>query len=1012
MSDLAYDNFDKTGIAIVGLAGRFPGANNVADFWANLKNGVESISTLSDDELRQVGISEDVLKDPSYVKASSSISGMELFDAEFFKYSAREAELIDPQHRIFLECAVEALENANCDPQRFDGAIGVFAGSGLSAYLLLVLNEQHAAGAHKDAVAVNRALAIQGNDKDYLATRVSYKLGLRGPSLSVQTACSTSLVTVHLASQSLLSGECDLALAGGISIHGSLKRGGYHYVEGGILAHDGHCRPFDAQANGTVFGEGAGIVALKRLQDALAGGDHIHAVIRGSAVNNDGSMKVGYTAPSVDGQASVIAEALAVGGISPETIGYIEAHGTATRLGDPVEVEALHQVFRTAAGRHSCALGSVKSNIGHLNTAAGVTGLIKAVLCVEHGEIPASLNFSDPNPAIDFANSPFYVPSALGCWPETRWPRRAGISSFGIGGTNAHVVVEQAPEQKPGLTKRSLHLALITAKQAPALEQACMRLADHLAAGFNGDIADVCHTLSAGRPLHRCTRFAVARDTRDLADALAAGETGRTATAIRSESVQPIMFLYPGQGSQQIQMGRHLYAEEPVFREQIDHCAEALKPHLRLDLRTLLFPDTNDQAGALLRNTEYAQPAIFAVSYALAKLWLSLGLSPKAALGHSIGEFVAACLAGVFSLADGLRITAARGRLMQSLPAGAMLAVAAPAHQVASFLSECAIAADNGPEACVASGPTEGIAALQRMLAARDIAATLLHTSHAFHSPMMQAVVTPFAEFMTGIDLKPPRSPYISNVTGDWITDAQATDPTYWGRHLVETVQFHKGLRTLLSAGASILLEVGPGTALARLARAIVDDSSTTLIKSSLPPPGNAEEEVRAWLLTAAELWQAGAPIDWTHRYEGERRRKLQLPNYQFERQKYWIGSDRLPTGSEPEQAASPPSDSLLHTVTWKRIDHLGPSSACIDEAGRWLVFTCGRRLERDFVGVLRDRGQKTVVVDKAANKRFKSLRNDHFVLNPVRESDLQRLFAALGTEWFRGDLGEKPLPR
>jgi phthiocerol/phenolphthiocerol synthesis type-I polyketide synthase E len=1003
MSDLVDDNFDKTSIAVVGLAGRFPGANDVAGFWSNLENGVESITTLNDDELRLAGIPEDLLNDPSYVKASSSITAAEMFDAEFFKYSAREAELIDPQHRIFLECAVEALENANCDPQRFDGAVGVFAGAGLSAYLLLVLNEQHATGMDKDALTVNRALAVQGNDKDYLATRVSYKLGLRGPSLSVQTACSTSLVAVHLACQSLISGECDLAIAGGVSVHGSLKKGGYHYAEGGILSPDGHCRPFDAQANGTVFGEGAGIVALKRLKDALAGGDHIHAVIRGSAVNNDGSMKVGYTAPSVDGQASVIAEALAVGGISPETIGYVEAHGTGTRLGDPMEVEALHQVFRGAASRHSCALGSVKSNIGHLNTAAGVAGLIKAVLCIERGEIPASLNFSDPNPAIDFADSPFYVPGALTRWPETRWPRRAGVSSFGIGGTNAHVVIEQAPTQKPDPTKRSCHLALITAKQLTALDQACARLADHLDANCDADIADVCHTLSAGRPLHACGRFAIVRDTRDLAMALTADEATRTVTAVRTESVQPVAFLYPGQGSQQIQMGRFLYAEEPVFREQIDHCADALKPHLRLDLRALLFSEHDGESGALLRNTEYAQPAIFAVSYAMAQLWASLGVSPKAALGHSIGEFVAACLAGVFSLDDGLRITAVRGRLMQSLPAGAMLAVAAPAHRVASFLSECTIAADNGPEACVASGPAGEIEALQRLFATKDIAATLLQTSHAFHSPMMRAAVTPFTDFMASIDLRAPQSPYISNVTGGWITAAQATDPVYWGRHLVETVQFHKGLRAVLDQASSVLVEVGPGSALARLARAIVDDSPTTLIKSSLPYAGNAEREIGDWLSTAAGLWHAGVPVDWSRRYTGERRQKLQLPNYQFKRQRYWIDSGRAAVAGEQDQAASAPSDSLLHTVTWKRIDRLVPSGAQSDDVGRWLVFSCGRRLERAFVDVLRDRGQTTVVVDRAAHKRFRHVRDGHFVLNPARETDFQRLFAAMGTQWLRG---------
>jgi acyl transferase domain-containing protein len=609
-------------IAIVGMAARCPGAKNVAEFWSNLRNGVESITFYKEQELREAGVPEAWLQLPNYIKAAAPLEGIQQFDAEFFAYSAREAEFIDPQQRVFLECAVEALEIAGIDPRRYDGAIGVFAGEGPTTYMNMIFRDR------ASTVGIARQMALIGNDKDYLATRASYKLGLRGPSMTVQCACSTSTVAVHLAFQSLMSRECDVALAGGISLTW-LQKAGYHFTEGGILSKDGHTRPFDADASGTVFSDGVAIVVLKRIEDAIADGDNIEAVILGSAVNNDGSMKVGFTAPSIDAQAAVIAEAMAVAGVSPDSIGYIEAHGTGTVLGDPIEVEALTQVFRSATEeKQFCALGSLKSNIGHLNTVSGAAGLIKAAMSVKTGEIPPNLNFDTPNPKIDFANSPFFVPTELTKWPD-EGPRRAGVSSFGIGGTNTHIIVEQPPLVVSGKTARSVHVALVSAKSASTLDAACARLAEHLRANPDENIADVCHTLATGRTLYPFARVAICGDVHEAAEALSGNDPAAVVGGQRAAAGQPVTFLFPGQGSQHVNMGRELYNEEPVFRREIDNCAALLKPHLGLDLRTLLFPEAGAEAQAeeQLRNTQFAQPAIFTVSYALAKLWMSLGVT-------------------------------------------------------------------------------------------------------------------------------------------------------------------------------------------------------------------------------------------------------------------------------------------------------------------------------------------------------------------------------------------------
>jgi acyl transferase domain-containing protein len=929
-------------IALVGMAGRFPGARDLHQFWQNLRDGREAVTFLPAEELAAAGVGPELLADPHYVRAASLLEGVELFDAPFFGYTAREAEILDPQQRLFLEQAWTALEDAGCSPSRYEGLIGVYAGVAWNTYLLSNLTS------HPGLFGDGGFQVFVASDKDFLPTRVSYKLNLRGPSMVVQTSCSTSLVAVHLACLSLLNYECDLALAGGVTVKVP-QRQGYLHQEGGLASPDGHCRAFDARAAGTIFGSGIGVVALKRLADARADGDAIRAVIRGSAVNNDGSLKVSYTAPSVEGQAEVIAAAQAIAAVDPATIGYVEAHGTGTSLGDPIEIAALTKVFREAtAGRGFCAVGSVKTNVGHLDAAAGVAGLIKTVLALEHRQIPPSLNFSQANPAIDFAASPFRVNAALCDWPADGAPRRAAVSSFGVGGTNAHLILEEAPAPPAAAAPaRPWQLLLLSARSAEALEAATENLADHLADRPELDaagLADVAHTLDAGRTVFRHRRALVARDAADAAEALRRRDPARLLAAADAEEPRerPVAFMFPGQGTQHPGMARALYEGEEVFRLALDQCAELLRPALGRDLRLVLYPqigeraawkDTDRAAAAQdaeslaaqdadsraatrevdrmeaqdadravarreLTSTALAQPALFAVEYALAELWISWGVRPAAMIGHSVGEYVAACLAGVMPLAGALALVAARGRLMQELPAGAMVSVPLSAAALADLLPpEAAVAALNEPERTVASGPLAAIQELERRLAAAGVASRRLHTSHAFHSPMMEPAVEPFLAEVRKLRLAPPAIPFLSNLSGGWITAEEATDAGYWARHLRQPVRFADGVGELLADPRRILLEVGPGRTLATFCRHHPRRAGHPVV-ASLPAPaggGNGDHgseggDAQAAMVEAlGRLWLAGRPLGDAGPASGEGRRRVPLPTYPFERQRYWI---------------------------------------------------------------------------------------------------------------------------
>lgn len=969
------------GIAIVGMAGRFPGAATIEQFWQNLRVGVESIGPFTDAEVRDSGIDPALLANPHYVKAGGVLDDIAGFDAAFFGFNPREATLMDPQQRLFLESAWEALERAGYAPSRCPGRVGVYAGVSSSDYWQQLQ-------ANPDLIAdVGGYQTLLGNDKDFLSTRISYKLNLTGPSLTVQTACSTSLVATVLACQSLLTYQCDLALAGGASIH-TPQKAGYLYQPGGILSPDGHCRAFDAAAQGTVGGNGVGIVVLKRLEEAIAEGDTIYAVIRGAAINNDGAAKVGYTAPSVEGQATAIAEALGLAEVDPDTITYIEAHGTGTALGDPIEIAALTQVFRARTQRRQfCAIGSVKTNIGHLDAAAGIAGLIKTVLALQHRQIPPSLHFQQPNPQIDFAQSPFYVNTKLEDWSGSQGLQRAGVSSLGIGGTNAHVILEAAPDPRQGSRSRPWQLLLLSAKTPTALETATQNLAGHLQQHPELDLADVAYTLQVGREGFGQRRILVCQSREE---ALTLLEQESYATGFPLEPAPPVIFLLPGQGAQYPQMGRDLYEVEPLFRQQVDDAAEKLRPILGLDLCTLLYPEPEqvEAAQQQLQQTWLAQPALFVVEYALAQLWMAWGIKPQALLGHSLGEYVAACLAGVFSLEDALSLVAARGRLMQQMLPGKMLAVFLSEEALQHYLGDSLwLAAHNGPELSVVSGTSVAISNLQAQLQAQGIAYRPLHTSHAFHSPMMAPALEPLLAQVQQMALNPPQIPLISNVTGTWITAAAATDPNYWTRHLCQPVRFSEGVQKVTAQGHTLLLEVGPGRTLTTLARQHSLGEATLL--TSLRHP---QEEIsdQAFLLnTLGNLWFAGLEIDWSAFYVQERRQRVLLPPYPFEHQHYWIDAPAAAPRSLEKQDRI---EDWFYLPSWKRAAPLQSSQPEV-QASCWLFFVDAWGLGAELAEQLRAAGKTVTTV--AIGSEFEQA-GTVYRLNPQQPDAYERLVQEL----------------
>jgi acyl transferase domain-containing protein/SAM-dependent methyltransferase len=896
-------------VAIIGMRGRFPGANDLDQFWANLAEGVESISILTHEEIKAAGVPEQVSRLPGYVNASPVLDGVDQFDAQFFGFSARDATLTDPQHRLFLETAWEALEDAGYDPAQVSGPIGVFGGSELSTYLYHLYQ-------NLDALKYIDGMQLMvTNDKDHLCTQVSYRLNLRGPSVVVQTTCSTSLVAVSLACESLQARRCDMALAGGVTVRVP-QRAGYFYVPGSILSPDGHCRPFDANAQGTIVGSGVGIIVLKRLSDAVRDRDNVRAVILGTGLNNDGSDKVGYTAPSTRGQAAAIRAAHAMAGVSAESFGYVEAHGTGTILGDPIELSALTEVFRDGSERSGyCGIGSVKSNFGHLSCAAGIAGLIKTVLSMEHKAIVPTVHYTAPNPAIDLGSSPFYVATQLIPWERNGMPRRAGVSSFGVGGTNAHIVIEEAPARDVPTEKIAHQLLTLSARSEAALAEASKRLATHLEKHPEADLADAAYTLHLGRrPFKYRRAFPVKSD--DTARAITLLRNPESFPAVQAVADRPVAFMFSGQGSQYPGMAGGLYKSEPLFRRSVDRCARILKPAIGFDLRRLIFPAPSrrkDAAGAL-RDTKWAQPALFTIGYALAQLWISWGVQPAGMIGHSVGEYVAAVLAGVMSLEDALGIIARRGQLISALPRGSMLAVMADAEAVERFLTDSvSIAAVNAPGFCVLSGPDADVANVEAALTAASLASRRLHTSHAFHSSMMDPILDEFESIVSRVELSAPDKRFVSTLTGNW-AGAEMAKPSYWVTQVRQSVRFADAFKTLIGPGSPVqkdaaFVEAGPGNALTTFASETLRTMDRPALSlTSLPGPGGHRTDTEEILASLGALWSGGVVIDWQGFHRNEPRSRISLPTYPFERQSYWVGK-------RPENASEIPD--VRDTSKW-----------------------------------------------------------------------------------------------
>lgn len=979
---------DEASIAIIGMQGRFPGAASVDELWQNLLAGREAVTTLTPEQMEGAQVPKELHELPNYVNKATLLDDVDKFDAEFFGFSPRDAELTDPQHRLFLECAWHSLEDAGYVPDRYKGDIGVFGGCELSGYLYLINRNLDRLG------FLDGMQLMITNDKDYMATQVAYKLNLTGPAITVQTSCSTSLVATCLACQSLLEESCDIALAGGVTVKVPQRRG-YLFAAGGILSPDGQCRPFDAAAQGTIVGSGVGLVVLKRLDKALRDGDRIRAVIRGFGHNNDGSNKVSYAAPSAEGQARAIETAFEMAGIPPRSVGYIEAHGTATMLGDPIEVAALSRVFRKSTeDTQFCAIGSVKANVGHLSCAAGVTGLIKAALVAETGTIPPNPHFNVPAPGIDFPASPFFVNRDATKVTASDGPRRAGVSSFGVGGTNAHILLEEPPKQAPSGPGRAQHLIVMSARNEAALDRLALSHARRIMTATPSELADIAFTTKTSR-----TRFAHRRYVRvdagnpaGSALALLAHNSDKVRTIDSNGEDRPVIFMFSGQGAQYPDMGRGLYRSEPVFRKAFDRCSRAFRDSSGLDLKPIVFPKKADRerAAEKLKQTQFTQPALFAVEYALAQLWMSWGVRPRAMIGHSIGEYVAAALAGVMTLKDAAALVVRRGALMASCKPGSMLAVPKEEAYLRPLLpDDIAIAAVNAPGMTVVAGPSPAIKRLAKRLENQKIKATLLRTSHAFHSAMMDPILDDFINAFQGIRLRAPQIDIYSNLTGTVLTKTAATDPAYWAMHLRSAVRLADCVKAGLGLPDAIFLEVGPGRSLTNLAGLQLSGSGSVALPS-MDSKSGPQVEADLATDTLGQLWAHGAEIDWHRYYAEEVRRKVPVPLYPFERDSYWVGGAEDP--SVEAEATRKAMVDWGYVPKWK--DAPLTDIEDVPANARVLIFSDKSPAARVLQKTLRDKGIAITTI--TVSSRFMHRKNGAFSVDPTVSEHFTRLASAL----------------
>ncbi|MCP4156300.1 MAG: SDR family oxidoreductase, partial [bacterium] len=1016
-------------IAVIGMSGRFPGAPGIETFWENLKNGVESLTFYTREELEKEGIETALLENPNYVKAGGGrVEGYDHFDATFFGYIPKDAEILNPQVRLFHEKAWEALENSGYSPETYKGKIGLYAGasSGFQWELLVALSGK--------AAEIGGFAAGTLAGKETMCTRVSYKLNLKGPACLVQSACSTSLVAVDMACKAILTGQCDMALAGGVSLAADQTKKGYIYREGMIRSPDGHCRAFDAKAKGTIAGTGVGVVVLKLLEDAVEDGDTIHAVVIGTAANNDGSRKVGYTAPSVEGQAEVIRAAQQMAEIEPETITYIEAHGTGTPLGDPIEIEALKQGFGTQK-KAFCSIGSVKTNIGHLDAAAGITGFIKAVLCLKHRQIPPSLNYETPNPVIDFENSPFYVNTQLSDWKNEKYPLRAGVSSFGIGGTNAHIVLEEAPLRRSTNTPRQKkpRLILLSAKNQPALERMTTNLAEYLKKYPAVNLADAAYTLQVGRKTFNYRKMMVcpAEPVTEAVEMLEDGESRKVRTNMTEPGKKPVIFVFPGLGAQYVDMGLELYQKIPLFRQEMDRCFEILKPIMGSDLKTVIYPDIKGGRGAEKKlGIQLAQPMIFAVEYALAKLMISWGINPNAMIGYSFGEYAAACISGVFSLEDALKLVAARGELMKKVKPGAMLSVPVTAAEITPLLPEnLSLAIDNGPS-CIVAGEEEAVVAFEKEMKKKRYFTMRVQNERAVHTHMMEPILDHLRQKISQFETGKPKIPYISNVTGDWSKQEETANPAHWAKHLRQTVRFAEGMTKLTALSNALFIVLGPGRDLAALVMRHIEAANAkaggTGSRKMLNLLRHKEQKISDYyymLNKIGQLWLYGKEPRWKAIHKGEERRRIPLPTYPFEKQRYWMGE--LDNTTDPTQlikksaaGEKEPFEDWFYLPDWKRAplealynlttpdskeagDREDNSSDITDDSDdigekRWLLLAGKHGLGNLIKKHLQEIGHEVVEVTKG--EEYANPGQDSYEINPRRQDDYRRLFRELAT--------------
>ena len=984
---------NENDIAIVGMACRFPGAASLAEYWSNLRDGISSIQTLTEEELLEFGASATDLADPAYVKACPVLEGVDQFDASFFGLSPRDASVMDPAHRMFLEVAWEAMEHAGQTALSEDGAVGVFATSGAPYYLMDNVRRNPSVMESMGEFLVRHT----NNDMNFLATRVSYEMDLRGPSLNIQTACSSALVAVHVACESIRRGDCVVALAGGATVN-IPHRHGYTYREGEILSPDGVCRPFDARSAGTVFGSGIGCIVLKKLSAALDEGDTIHAVIKGSAINNDGAQRVGFLAPGVDGQAAVVCRALDNADVPADSITYIEAHGTGTSVGDPIEVEALKQAFRDrTARRQFCAIGSVKSNIGHLGEAAGIASLIKAVLALTHRQLPASLGFEAPNPLIGFAESPFFVNDRLRPW-QVDGPRRCGITALGAGGTNCHVILEEAPDRLEGEGARGVHLLVVSAKTQTALARARVRLADAIEADESMDMADVAYTLSVGRRHMSYRRMFVVRDRSDALVQLRERDSATVKADSVDDQVPGIAFMFPGGGVQFVRMGLELYKTERVYRDSVNECLTICNARLGCDLGALMFPLDGSDADhdRVLEGPSLSLSSLFTAEYAMAKLFASWGIQPTALVGHSMGEYVAACLSSVMTLKDALELVIERGQLFESVPRGGMLSVSLPESDLRALMPvELDIAAVNAPGVCTVSGPAAIVESFEGTLAQREIEHARVRINVAAHSAMLDQVLDRFRTFCRTIELRTPQIPFVSNLSGRWISSAEATDPEYWVKHLRGTVRFADCVETLLRDREYVLLEMGPGRTLSSLARAQRTPAQHTL--NAMQRATEKGSDVAVALTCLGRLWQAGVEVDWPAVYDGQLRNRIPLPTYAWDHRRHWVAPTI--TSALNVASASPISDRRELVEDW--FTRLGwrqtlPAPALVQAEEQVLLFSDTTGFADEVGAALAAAGRRVTIV--RAGEEWQQ-RDGEYVIRPSVVADHERLIRMMATE-------------